>query len=146
RAVLLDQLSVLQNLAMAFTLNIEPPPAAEQARAEALARDVGLAAPAWSMPIAQLDASAAMRVRLGRAVALDPVVLLLEHASAPLPREAVTAFAADVRSVAQRRGIALVALTADDAFARALGARVVSLEASTGRLKSAERGWLGLRR
>jgi predicted ABC-type transport system involved in lysophospholipase L1 biosynthesis ATPase subunit len=146
RAVLLDQLTVIQNLAMPFTLDIEPPPAAERARAEALAREVGLDESAWTLPLARLDATAAMRVRLGRAVALDPAVLLLEHASAPLRQDAVAGFAATVRAVAERRGIAMVALTADEAFARALDATVLSHEAATGRLKDTARGWLGIHR
>ena len=42
RAVLLDALSVIQNLAMPFTLEIEPPPDDVRIRAEQLAREVGL--------------------------------------------------------------------------------------------------------
>src|SRR5690349_17612953 len=103
---------------MPFTLQIEPPPEVERARAEQIAREVGLAAPSWSAPLAALDAAAAARVCLGRAIALDPSVLLLEHASARVPRADVSAFAADIRRVAERRGLALVAITADEAFAR----------------------------
>jgi predicted ABC-type transport system involved in lysophospholipase L1 biosynthesis ATPase subunit len=142
RAVLLDQLTVIQNLAMAFTLDIEPPPPGERARAEALAREVGLDESVWTPPIARLDATSAMRVRLGRAVALDPSMLLLEHASAQLPDAAATAFADTVRAVAGRRGVAVVALTADEAFARALDGSVLVHEPASGRLKESTRGWL----
>ena len=141
RAVLLDQFTVIQNLAMPFTLDVEPPPDAERGRAEALAREVGLDAPAWSPPLAGLDVTAAMRVRLGRAVALDPALLLLEHASAPLPRDAAAGFAATVRAVAEGRGLAVVAITGDEAFARALGGRVLVHEPATGRLKEGSGGW-----
>jgi len=82
RAVLLDALTVIQNLAMPFTLEIEPPPADVLARAEGLAREVGLAEESWERPVAQLDAAGWLRVRFGRAIALDPAILLLEHASA----------------------------------------------------------------
>jgi ABC-type transporter Mla maintaining outer membrane lipid asymmetry ATPase subunit MlaF len=143
RAVLLEQLTVVQNLAMPFTLDIEPPPSAERARAEALAREVGLAESVWAMPLVGLDALAAMRVRLGRAIALDPAVLLLEHASAPLTRETSAAFAASVRGVADARRLAVVALTSDDSFARAIGAAVLVHEPATGRLKESGRGWFG---
>jgi len=147
RAVLLDALTVIQNLAMPFTLDIEPPPPADRARAEALAREVGLDESAWTAPVARLDAAAAMRVRLGRAIALDPGVLLLEHASAPLPPEAAAGFAATVRAVAERRGIAVVALTADEAFARALDGIVLVPEPASGALNQRARGWFsGLRR
>src|SRR5262249_40463183 len=142
RAVLLDQLTVVQNLTMPFTLDIEPPPDVERARAEALAGEVGLPQPVWTPPLRDLDADAAVRVRLGRALALDPAVLLLEHVTAPLPRQAAVPFGTEIRALAARRGVALVALTADDAFARALAARVLTLEPATGRLK--ERGrWFG---
>ncbi|MBW8866862.1 MAG: hypothetical protein JF610_05920 [Acidobacteria bacterium] len=166
RAVLLEQLTVVQNLAMsftldieppppaeraraealAFTLDIEPPPPAERARAEALARQVVLAESAWDTPLAGLGALAAMRVRLGRAVALDPAVLLLEHASAPLPPEASMEFAASVRAVADARRLAVIALTADEVFARAIGAAVLVHEPATGRLKESGGGWFGIRR
>ena len=135
RAVLLEQMTAVQNLAMPFTLEIEPPPPAERARAEALAREVDLAEVRWSAPLSQLDAAAAMRVRLGRAIAHDPQILLLEHASAALARDHVDAFGALVRSVAERRGIAVVSVGADEAFARALGGTVAALDAATGGLK-----------
>jgi ABC-type lipoprotein export system ATPase subunit len=138
RAVLLDQLTIVQNLAMPFTLDIEPPPDAERARAEALAQEVGLPQEAWARPLTALGADAATRVRLGRAIALDPGVLLLEHPTARLPREAAAPFGTAVRALAERRGLALVAITADDAFARAVAARVLTLEPATGRLR--ERG------
>jgi len=146
RAVLLEQLTVVQNLAMSFTLDIEPPPPAERLRAEALAREVGVAESAWDAPLTRLDALAAMRVRLGRAVALDPAVLLLEHASAPLAPAASAEFAVSVRAVAEGRRLAVIALTADESFARALGAGVLVHEPASGRLKESGRGWFGPRR
>jgi predicted ABC-type transport system involved in lysophospholipase L1 biosynthesis ATPase subunit len=143
RAVLLDGLSVMQNLALPFTLEIEPPPDDVRMRAAALAAEVGLSEDTWTRPVASLDAEGRGRVRLGRALALDPAVLLLEHASAGLEREPLKAFAADIRSVAARRGAAIIATTADETFARAVAARVVRLEAATGRLKEEGRfGWL----
>ena len=141
RAVLLDALTVIQNLAMPFTLEIEPPPDDVRGRAEALAREAGLAEAAWTKPVGELDASGRMRVRLGRAIALDPAILLLEHASATLDRDQVAALAADLRSIAARRGIALVAVTVDAAFAGAVAPRVLTLEPATGKLKEPRRGW-----
>jgi ABC-type sulfate/molybdate transport systems ATPase subunit len=144
RAVLLDQLTVIQNLAMPFTLEIEPPPADIRARAESLAREVGLPETAWERAVAGLNAAARARVRLGRALALDPDVLLLEHNSATLDRDDVPTFGAHVRAIATRRGIALVAATADELFARAVAARVLTLELSTGRLNQRRsRRWFG---
>src|SRR6185436_18660757 len=88
RAVLLDQLTVVQNLAMPFTLAIEPPSSEVRERAVALAREVGLPEMSWDAPVSALDAAGLVRVRLGRAIALDPAVLLLEHISASVGRDA----------------------------------------------------------
>jgi ABC-type transporter Mla maintaining outer membrane lipid asymmetry ATPase subunit MlaF len=145
RAVLLDALTVIQNLAMPFTLQIEPPPDEVRARAEALALEVGLPESAWARNVSELDAAGWTRVRLGRAIALDPAILILEHASAPLPRGEVAALGAGIRAVASRRGIALVAATADEAFANAVAGRVLTLEAATGRLAEPRRRWFGPR-
>lgn len=135
RAVLLDQLTVVQNLAMPFTLEIEPPPDDIRQRAERLAAEVGLPASTWTRPVAELDAARRARVRLGRALALDPAVLLLEHVSAGLDRHDVAKLGADMRATAARRSVALVALTSDEPFARAVASRVLTLEPATGRLR-----------
>jgi predicted ABC-type transport system involved in lysophospholipase L1 biosynthesis ATPase subunit len=143
RAVLLDALTVIQNLAMPFTLEIEPPPDEVRARAEAIAREVGLPEAAWSRAVSELDPAGWTRVRLGRAIALDPAILILEHASARLSRDGVAALGTQLRAVAARRGIALVAATADETFANAVAGRVLTLEPATGRLKPHGRGWFG---
>ena len=144
RAVLLDALTVIQNLAMPFTLEIEPPPDEVRVRAEALAREVGLPETSWTKPVAELDAAGWVRVRFGRAIALDPAILLLEHVSARLARDGVVALGAKMRAVAAGRGIALVAATADETFAQAVAGRVLMLEPATGRLKEQRRRrWFG---
>ena len=56
RAVLLDALSVIQNLSIPFSLEIEPPRADVRARAEALAREAELPDAAWDRPLGELDA------------------------------------------------------------------------------------------
>jgi predicted ABC-type transport system involved in lysophospholipase L1 biosynthesis ATPase subunit len=143
RSVLLDRLTVIQNLAMPFTLDIEPPPEEVRVRAETLAREVGLPESSWTGPIAALDATAVLRVRFGRAIALDPAVLLLEHVSASVGRDDVERLGAEMRAVAARRGAALVAATADEAFARAVAARILTLEPASGRLREPRRRWFG---
>lgn len=143
RAVLLDRLSVIQNLAMPFTLEIEPPARDVRERAASLASEVGLPKGTWARPVGELDAAGRGRVRLGRALAHEPAVLLLEHASAGLDREPARGFGAALRSIASRRGTAMIATTADEPFARAVAARVFRLEPGTGRLKEERRsGWL----
>ena len=144
RAVLLDQLTVIQNLAMPFTLDIEPPPDEVRRRASALAREVGLDESAWERPIAALDAHARVRLRLGRALALDPAVLLLEHASAGLSAQAAGTLGADIRSIAARRRAAIVAATLDESFAHAVAGRVLRWAPATGRFTEARPGrWFG---
>jgi len=140
--VLLNALTFIQNMAMPFTLEIEPPPASVRERAEILAREVGLPEASWERPVAELDAAGWLGVRLGRAIALDPAIVLLEHASARLAREEVVAAGAVLADVATARGIALVAVSGDEAFARVVADRVLTLEPSTGRLKP-QRRWFG---
>jgi ABC-type transporter Mla maintaining outer membrane lipid asymmetry ATPase subunit MlaF len=142
RAVLLDALTVIQNLAMPFTLEIEPPPAAVRERAEMLAREVGLPAASWERPVAELGAAGWLGVRFGRAIALDPTIVLLEHVSARLDRQDVNAVGAMLGGVVAARGIALIAVSADETFAKAVADRVLTLEPATGRLKS-QRRWFG---
>jgi ABC-type polar amino acid transport system ATPase subunit len=134
RAVLLDGLTVLQNLAVPFTLDIEPLPDEVAARAAGLAAEVGLPAPEWEKPVAALDARSRARVRLARALALDPAVILLEHATASVDRDQAVPLGERIRLVAARRGAAIVAVTADPVFARAVADRVLTLDAATGRL------------
>jgi ABC-type transporter Mla maintaining outer membrane lipid asymmetry ATPase subunit MlaF len=142
RAVLLDALTVIQNLAMPFTLEIEPPPDAVRERAERLAREVGLPEDSWARPVAELDAGGWLRVRVGRAIALDPAVLLLEHASARLSRDEVASVGTGIREIAAARRIALVSASADETFATAVADRVVTLEPATGRMRT-QRRWFG---
>ena len=54
----------------------------------------------WDRPVGALDAAARTRVRLARALALDPAVLLLEHPTATVDRQDVSALGQRVRSVA----------------------------------------------
>jgi ABC-type polar amino acid transport system ATPase subunit len=135
RAVLLDRFSVTQNLAMPFTLDIEPPPADVRVRAEALAEESGIPQARWPDAVAAGGAPVRTRVRLGRALALDPQLLLLEHATATLDLDEADAFGRDVKAIAIRRQIAVVCATADKRFARAVGTRVVTLDAASGRLR-----------
>lgn len=142
RAVLLDALSVIQNLSIPFTLEIEPPPDDVRERAVALAREVGLEDHDWSRRVAELDASGRLRIRVGRALALDPTVLLLEHASAGLPTDLVQTIGSHIRQIASRRACALIAVTADKEFAAAVASRVLTLEPATGRLTERRGGLL----
>ena len=65
-------------------------------------------------------------------------------ASARLPREETAALGTAIRGVAERRGVAILALSADETFANAVAARVLTLEPATGRLKPQRRWFRGL--
>jgi len=146
RAVLLDALSVIQNLAIPFTLDIDPLPGDVRERAVLLAREGGLPEIDWLRSVSELEAGGRIRIRLARALALDPNVLLLEHANAGLPADAATVLGADVRRIASNRGCALVALTAAPEFAVAVSPRVLLLDAASGRLSERRRNWSLFRR
>lgn len=140
RAVLLDGLTVLQNLAMPFTLEVDPPDDGIRAQVARLAAEVGIDAPELARPVAELSPIVRLRVRLGRALALSPRVLLSEHPNALLPADDVPAFAADFAKLAAARGVASITLTADRTFAAAVGDEVLTLQPASGELKPAA-GW-----
>jgi ABC-type polar amino acid transport system ATPase subunit len=85
-----------------------------------------------------------MRAHLARALAAGPRVLLLEHATASLPREDVAAFAAVVRRLTDGT-TAVVALSEDAEFDEVAAERRLTLHPGTGRLSEAG-GWKFWRR
>jgi len=141
RAVLLEQLTIIQNLALPFTLDIDPPAAEVLDKAAMLASEVGLAAEGLGRRVSELDAGGRARVRLGRALALNPAVLLLEHVNAGVPSAAADRLARDIGELAGTRGTAVIAITADERFAEGVAGRVLRLEPPTGRLVEGRRGW-----
>ena len=141
RAVLLEELTVAQNLAMTLTLAIDPIPADVRATVGALARDVGLGGDLLDRKVATLAPAGKLRVRLGRAVALGPDLLIMEHPTATLGPEDVPGFAADLRGLASGRTMAMVAVTADRAFASAMTTRVLQLQPATGELVPVAGAW-----
>lgn len=136
RGILIDAFSVLQNIAMSYTLDVDPVDPRVVPQAGALARDVGIDATLFDVPAGKTGPELQMRVHLARALALGPKLLVAEHASASLPRHTVAAFGADLARVAQSRGLALVAITADDALAKAIGGQRLELVPATGELRS----------
>lgn len=135
RAVLVEQFTAAQNIAMPFTLKLEPIPAEVQPRVLALAREVGLDEAALDVPVGQSAKAVQARVRLARALALEPALVLAEHPSASLPREDVAAFARDLSTVARARGIGLVVISADKDFLRAFDGTTLIVEAATGQVR-----------
>ncbi len=140
RVVLLEAFTVEQNLALPFSLEVDDMPLAVRSSVRQLADEVGLTSEQLAQSVARLDADAQLRVRLGKALALGPRVLLAEHPNAALPPDEVPRFAADLAGIAARRQLAIVVLTADETFARAVSDRVLTLKPATGELAPAS-GW-----
>jgi ABC-type transporter Mla maintaining outer membrane lipid asymmetry ATPase subunit MlaF len=144
RAVMLDQLRAEQNLAMPLSLHVETMPEDVRERVRALAEEVGLSTAELRSPVGALDPLGRQRLRLGRALALDPQVLLAEHPNAPLSEPDTRLFGDVFRRVVANRRIASLVLTANSGFAGTISSQVLTLQAATGTLKrsSALRRWL----
>ena len=121
---------------MSFTLDVDPIDPRVVPQAGALARDVGIDAALFDVPVGKVSPEMKMRVHLAKSLALGPKLLIAEHPSAALPRASVTAFGADLTEAAQSRGLALVALTADDALSKAIGGQRLELVPATGELRA----------
>ena len=139
RGILVGAFSVLQNIALSLTLDVDPIDPRVVPQAGALAREVGIKAALFDAPAGGVAPDVQMRVHLARALALGPALLIAEHPSATLPRDAVAAFGADLGKAARGRGIALLAITADDSLAKAIGGSRVELVAATGELRALSR-------
>jgi ABC-type transporter Mla maintaining outer membrane lipid asymmetry ATPase subunit MlaF len=135
RAALLEPLTVLQNLAVPFSLDIEPPPEPIRARAAALGAELRLGSAVHAARAVDLDGTSRLRLRVARALAFDPALVLLEHPSASVPSQDAAAVARDIRAALLRRGVASLTVTADRAFASAIAGRVLVLDPASGRLK-----------
>lgn len=143
RAVLLDGATLLQNLAMPFTLQIDPVPPGIAERAEALAVESGIPAAALPRPIAALTPDIRARAHVARAVALGPALLVLEHPTAGLDRAASRAIGADVARLTAARTLATLILSEDREFNTIAAQRHYVLRGGTGELTPARSGFLG---
>ena len=140
RVALLELFTVEQNLALPFSLEIDEMPVGVRSQVRQLADEVGITLDRLPQSVTRLDGDAQLRVRLGKALALGPRVLLAEHPNAALPPDEVPRFAADLAGIAARRNLAMVVMTADATFARAVSNRVLTLKPATGELTPAS-GW-----
>lgn len=140
RVVLVNELTVEQNLALPLSFAVDALPPDVGAQVEQLAAEIGIAADEMRQGMATAGPTTRLKARLGKALALNPRVLLAEHPNASLPAEDVSRFAADLSAIAARRGLAMLVLTADPAFATASCAQVLSFRPATGEL-SAAAGW-----
>jgi putative ABC transport system ATP-binding protein len=140
RVVLLEEMTVEQNLMLPLTLELDDVDPATRAKVRAAAEEIGLEPDVLATKAAALPPAQRMRLRLGKALMTQPRVLLAEHPNATLPVDQVAAFAADLSRIISGRSLAAVILTADRTFARAVAQRVLTLQPATGEL-SAPAGW-----
>ena len=143
RAVLLEGATLEQNLAMPYTLQIDPIAPDVGARVRALAEECGL--PPALLPTLAGELSGAHRVRahLARAVALEPRLLLLEHPTADVAEPDRGALARHIAAVAEARRLTALAITMDLEFAEGMAHRSLALVGATGAVKAwkRKRGW-----
>ena len=141
RAVILEAATVAQNLALPFTLEIDPLTTETRAHVRALAEECDIA-PAWiEQHAGDIPAEVRARIHLARAIALDPQLLLMEHPTAALAEEERAAFGALVARVCGARALTVIAITLDELFASAAAQKTVTLQPATGQLVAARRSW-----
>lgn len=141
RAVLLDTLTLEANLALPFTLSIDPIPEEVRRAVAALADEVGLGRERLSASVHSLSAADRVRVHLARALAVSPQVLILEHVTAALEPSEAAALGESLVTIADDRNLAWIAISEDDAFVKALGGTVMALEPGSGDVKPFTGGW-----
>lgn len=135
RAVLLESLSVESNLALPLTVAIDPVADAVRDQVGRLAAEVSLPLSCLSEPAARLSPTDRVRLHIARALALDPALLVLEHPTADINEaDGRVALGDVVRRAAERRTLAVVAITEDEAFARATGGQMRRLQPASGEL------------
>jgi simple sugar transport system ATP-binding protein len=141
RAVMLEGSTLLQNLALPFTLTIDPVPDDITARARDLAAQCGIDPDRWlGVRAGELPPDVRVRAHLARSLALGPQFLILEHPTAEVEEAARPTLAADIVRSCSGRVTALV-LTNDDTFAKAVAPRNLKLDAASGALKPIGKGW-----
>ena len=136
RAVLVEQFTVEQNLALPLSITVEDMTPEIRARVAELASEIGLAND-LRRQAGVLEPALRVRIRLGRALALAPRVLVAEHPNATLSAQEASALGTDMARIIETRGIASIVLTADQSFARAVSKEILVLEPATGALKPA---------
>lgn len=143
RIVLLEGMTVAQNLAISFDLNLEPVPPEIMARVAPLAAEAGIAPGRLDTRVAEAAPLLRSQIYLARALSFDPALLVLEHPTASLSPDEAQAYAAIVKNVSATRKLTTIGLLMDEKFAKATGGRLLRWQPATGDVKerSALRFW-----
>ena len=139
RIVLLDAMTVAQNLAISFDLNLDNIPPEIHARVTALAHEAGIADHDLVTRVSESSPLVRSQVYLARALAFDPAMLLLEHPTANLAPDEARQYAAIVKAVSVTRGLTTVGLLMDEKFAKATGGRLMFWQPATGEVDERSR-------
>jgi len=142
RAVMLEGATLAQNLALPFTLAIDPIEPQTHDQVVRLATECDIAAEWLDQQAGGLPPGIRARTHLARAIALGPALLLMEHPTAALPETERGAFGSVVARVCAARRLTTLAMTLDAGFAAAAAQRVLTLQPATGELAPQKRGWL----
>ena len=141
RAVLLEGSTLEQNLALPFTLEIDPVPQEVAARVGALAARAGIDAGRWlSVQAGELPAAIRVRAHLARALALGPDLVIVEHPTVDVAAADRQALAADIAAVCAG-GLTMLIITNDTGFAHAAATRTLELVPASGALRVLRKGW-----
>ena len=143
RIVLLEGMTVAQNLAISFDLCLEPVPPETMARVVALAVEAGIDPAALEARVADAPPLLRSQIHLARALALNPAILVLEHPTARLSPDESKALAMIVSRISEHRSLTTLGLLMDEKFAKATGGRLLVWQPATGvmRERSALRFW-----
>ena len=141
RGVLLEDATLLQNLALPFSLEIDPVPADIAERVSTLAAECGIPIDLLDTRASALSPDVRVRAHLARAVALGPRLLLVEHPTGAVPEAAREPLGRDIARVCGARALTALVITNDEAFASVLATRALTLEGATGRLRPFRKRW-----
>jgi ABC-type uncharacterized transport system ATPase subunit len=134
RMPLVDELTVEQNLALPLSLEVDAMPADVRRQVREIAAEVAIAAVELERSMAAASADTRTRVRIGKALALTPRILIAEHPNAAVPPGEVTRLGRELAAIAANRRLAMLVLTTDTGFATAVCNRVLSVSPATGDL------------
>jgi ABC-type ATPase involved in cell division len=141
RAVLLDAMTVAQNIAMSFSLSIDPIPADIRANVDALGTATGIGAAELEMQAGSVSAATKIRVHLARALALGPSVLVLEHPTLNVDPADVPALGASIAHATAGRAVAVLALSDDELLAKGMDGRRLQVKLATGAVIDRNKSW-----